>query len=305
MRDLPLVALRAFASVYANRGIRAAARELNIAHSSVSRHIAELSAWLGVALLRDAGRRRQVTFTPQGEELGRAALAAIRQLDSVVGSIREAKSRRSVTISTSSSFASRWLLPRLPAFEKAHPRIEPSLIIEQKLDDLASGESDLAIRMGRGGWADVHCEALMSDALYPVMSPAFWKKAARPDQPADLAGLRLLHDRDPHASWERWRSRFGPKSLDVRSGPRFASSDLVLRAAVQGQGVALARHQLAIDEIASGALMRPLGGLQVDIGPAYWIVMTPRLRLRPAVAVVIAWLKQEAKRALYSDRELR
>lgn len=298
MRDLPLVALRAFASVYANRGIRAAARELNIAHSSVSRHVAELSGWLGIALVRESGGRRQLTFTPQGEELGRAALAAMRQLDSVVGSIKEARSSRSVTISTSPSFATRWLLPRLPALEKAHPRIEPSLIIEQKLDDLGSGDLDLAIRMGRGSWPDVHCEALMSDALYPVMSPAFWKKAGKPDEPAGLTRLRLLHDRDAHASWELWRTAFGPKSLDVRSGLRFASSDLVLRAAIQGHGVALARHQLAIDEIASGALVRPIAGLQVDIGPAYWIVMAPRLRLRPAVAAVIAWLKQEAKRAL-------
>jgi LysR family glycine cleavage system transcriptional activator len=298
MRELPLVALRAFASVYSNRGIRAAARELNIAHSSVSRHVTELSAWLGVALVRDGGGRRQMTFTPQGEELGRAALAAMRQLDSVVGSIKEAKSSRSVTISTSASFATRWLLPRLPALEKAHPRIEPSLIIEQKLDDLGSGEIDLAIRMGRGDWPDVHCEPLMNDALYPVMSPAFWKKAAKPDKPAELAGVRLLHDRDPHASWELWRAAFGPKSLDVRSGQRFASSDLVLRAAIQGQGVALARHQLAADEIASGALIRPIAGLQVDIGPAYWIVMAPRLRLRAAVAAVVAWLKLEAKRAL-------
>src|SRR5258708_37326435 len=84
------------------------------------------------------------------------------------------------------------------------------------------------------------------------------------------SGLRLLHDRDPHASWEAWRRAYGPPALDVRRGPRFTSSDLVLRAAAQGQGVALARHRLAQDDLATGALLRPVAGRSVDLGPAYW-----------------------------------
>lgn len=296
MRDLPLVALRAFAAVYSHGGIRAAARELGIAHSSVSRHVAELSAWLGVVLVREGAGQRRLAFTPQGEELGKAAVAGLRQLENAAASLREARSNRSVTISTSPSFASRWLLPRLPELERAHPRIEVSLLIDQRLADLASGEADLAIRMGRGPWPQAHCEALMDDALYPVMSPALWKKASRPSQPADLAGLRLLHDRDPQASWELWRRAHGPKSLDIRGGSRFASSDLILRAAAQGQGVALARHQLAIDDVASGALVRPMGELKVDIGPAYWLVLPQAARIRRAPAVVIEWLKRQSGR---------
>jgi LysR family glycine cleavage system transcriptional activator len=104
----------------------------------------------------------------------------------------------------------------------------------------------------------------------------------------------LLHDRDPQASWERWRGEHGPKALDVRSGPRFASSDLVLRAAIQGQGVALARHQLANDDVTSGALVRPFGKLHVQLGPAYWIVLPEHLRNRDATLAVIEWLKKQA-----------
>ena len=136
----------------------------------------------------------------------------------------------------------------------------------------------------------------MDDALYPVMSPAYWQKVGRPAQPEDLAGLRLLHDRDPYAAWEVWRSAHGPAGLDVRKGPRFTSSDLVLRAALQGQGVALARHRLAADEVAAGTLLRPFGERRVELGPAYWLVRPRHAEARPPAATVIAWLKREAAR---------
>jgi LysR family transcriptional regulator, glycine cleavage system transcriptional activator len=296
MRDLPLHALRAFASVYLHGGVRAAARELRIAHSSVSRHLAELERWLGVKLTRPGVDRRRLAFTPQGEALGKTTLASLGEIAQAAAALREARSSQSVTISAAASFAVRWLLPRLPAFEQAFPRLEISVVVERRLDDPESGGIDLAIRMGRGPWADVRCEPLMDDALYPVMSPAYWKKSGRPREPGDLAGLRLLHDRDPHASWEAWRRAHGPASLDVRRGPRFTSSDLVLRAAAQGQGVALARHRLAQDDLATGALLRPIARRSVDLGSSYWLVTRHQGPDRPAVATVVAWLRREAAR---------
>ncbi len=294
MQELPLNALRAFAAVYSHRGVRAAARELGIAHSSISRHLVELSRWVGVPLVRPSRGRGGIIFTPQGEALGRATLAGLRGIEQAATSVREARSSRSVTISAAPSFAARWLLPRLPALETAHPRIEVSVIVEQKLIDPDAGGVDLAVRMGRGPWPGVRVEPLMDDALYPVMSPDFWKKSGRPGRPRDLVGLRLLHDRDPSASWEAWRRAHGPGSLDVRKGPRFASSDLVLRAALQGQGVALARHRLAMDELGSGQLLRPIGSAEVALGTAYWLVLSERPRVRPATTAVIAWLRQQA-----------
>lgn len=294
MKELPLNALRAFAVVHASGGVRAAARELGIAHSAVSRHLAELESWMGVPLFRPSAGRRGLILTPQGEALGRAALSGLRDIARAVDALREVRSAGSVTLSTTASFAARWLLPRLPALQEAHPRIEVSVVVDPKPVELDTGEVDLAIRMGRGPWPDLDCEPLMEDSLYPVMSPAFWKKSGRPDTPAGLLRLRLLHDRDPHATWEAWKAVFGPASLDVRAGPRLASSDLVLRAALQGQGVALARHQLAADDVASGALLRPLGKRSVELGPAYWLVLPRYSQVRPATRTVAHWLKKEA-----------
>ncbi|MBN8737181.1 MAG: LysR family transcriptional regulator [Xanthomonadales bacterium] len=296
MRDLPLNALRVFALACTHGGVRAAARELGIAHSSVSRHLAELEAWLGVPLAREKGAgRRGWAPTPQGEALGKAVLAGLGDIEAAAMAVREARSPFAVTISSAPSFAARWLLPRLPALERAHPRIELAVLVNQHVEDLHADGIDLAIRMGTGPWPGLRCEALMDDALYPVMSPGLWKEVGRPARPQVLSSLRLLHDRDPHAGWERWRQRFGPASLNLQRGPRFASSDLLLRAAAQGQGVALVRHRLAADDVAAGLLVRPFGERELHIGNAYWIVHPDRAP-RHAVATVIAWLKDRAGR---------
>jgi LysR family glycine cleavage system transcriptional activator len=292
VKDLPLNALRAFAAIHAQGGVRAAARELGIAHSAVSRHLAELEAWLGVRLMQPDRRRRGAAFTPQGEALGSAAARGLADIARAVEEVREMRSPRSVTISTTASFAARWLLPRLSAFETTHAGVDISVVVEQRLDDVDAAGIDLAIRMGRGPWPGARCEPLMDDALYPVMSPRYHATNGRPRAPDDLARLRLLHDRDPGASWDAWRREHGPRTLDVRRGPRFASSDLVLRAAAHGQGVALARDRLARDDIASGALLRPLGRLEVVLPAAYWLVLPHREPTRPA-AQVLDWLRRQ------------
>lgn len=294
MRDLPLNALRAFAAVYETGGIRPAARALRVAHSSVSRHVRELEGWIGLALIETREGARSIGFTPQGEALGRAALASLRGLGRAVGAVREQRRGNAVTIATTPSIAARWLLPRLPDFAESRPWIELSVIAEQRLADPSGAGADLAIRMGHGPWPGLACQPLMDDALYPVMSRAFWEKSGRPENPDDLAGLRLLHDRDPQAAWETWFSAQGPDAPDLRQGPRFASSDLVLRAAAQGLGVALARDRLAADDLATGALIRPFGDLQVVVSPAYWIVEPATTGRRVAVAAVIEWLEQQA-----------
>jgi len=297
MRDLPLNALRAFAAVYDSGGVRPAARLLEVTHSSVSRHLRELEAWLGVELLDKRGGKRLLTFTPAGNALGQAALAGLRDLEAAVGSLREQRGANAVTIETTPSFAARWLLPRLPDLQAAHPRIEVSILVDQKLSSLAGGAVDFAIRMGPGPWKDLACEVLMDDALYPVVGRALWEERKSPLTAGDLRSVPLIHDRDPQAAWQLWQEAYPLKGLKLRAGPRFTSSDLVQRAAGQNQGIALARDRLARDEVASGALVRPFGDRQIEIPNAYWIVRALTAPERVAVTTVIGWLKAEALRA--------
>ena len=296
MDRLPLNALRAFALVLERGGVRAAARELEISHSAVSRHLKELERWLGVTLLerRDSGGLRA---SAQGQLLAEASRSALHAMQQAVEAVREQRSSYSVSLSTTPSFAVRWLLPRLPALQRSYPRLEVSVIVDQRLDEPGSFSSDLAIRTGQGPWPALLAEPLMDESVYPLMSPALWRQSGRPRDPAQLCRMRLLHDRDPSSGWQLWRQKYGPAALDVRRGPRFASSDLLLRAAAQGLGVALARHRLAQQELASGALVRPFETRAIDLGVAYWIVRPRGSTPREAVKILAAWLRREAERA--------
>ena len=295
MRDLPLTMLRALAAVYEAGGVRPAGRHLGVTHSAVSRHLRELEDWLGTPVVEPGRQTRSAVLTPEGAELGRAALACLRDLDNAVARVRESRRPNTVTIATTPSFAVRWLLPRLGRLQTDHPGLEISVIVDQRPQPPRDEGADVSIRMGQGPWPDSTGTALMDDTLFPVMNPGYWREAGKPKTPADLARLRLLHDRDPNGRWAAWRQQFGPATLDVRRGARFTSSDLVLRAAEQGLGVALARGRLAADAIATGALMRPLGDLEVSLPEAYWLLFETGRAVRPNVSVVADWLMREAR----------
>ncbi|MER0240225.1 LysR substrate-binding domain-containing protein [Fulvimarina sp. MAC8] len=299
MRDLPLNSLRAFAAVHLAGGIRPAGRALGVSHSSVARHVAELEALVGAPLVERDDGARALAFTPLGERLGQEAAKSLGALDRTWSAAREQRSANAVTISAAPSFAALWLLSRLPRLAEAHPRIEVSVLAEQRLRAPEEEGSDLSIRMGRPRKGE-RAIALMDDGLVPVASSRLLAKAraARggPTGGATVAtllrDLPLLHDRDPNAGWSMWTERHGPGDADLASGSRFSSSDLVLRAAKQGQGVALARLRLAEDDLASGTLER-LSDETVLLPNAYWIVLRDEGTNRASIRAVRDWLIEE------------
>ena len=299
MKNLPLNALRAFAAVYETGGIRPAARLLGITHSSISKHVQELEAWIGVPLVDREQGVRTIKFSPQGEDIGRVALENLNDIASAVEAVRESKQGNAVTISTTPSFAARWLLPRLQDFNATFPWIELSIVVDQKLNFAGDHGADIAIRMGQGPWEGLECTPLMNELLFPVMSTSFWLKVGRPTELSALDGLPLLHDRDPQASWQRWLSEQDGLVFDTRAGPRFASSDLVLRAAVQGLGVALARGRLVEDDLATGLLIKPFEGKEATLSQAYWLLHPKGKKKTIAISKVIEWLNMMSEQELH------
>ncbi|MEJ8567310.1 LysR substrate-binding domain-containing protein [Elongatibacter sediminis] len=294
MYDLPANALKVIAAVFDADGVRAAARNLRVSHSSVSRHMRVLEDWLGVELFERNSGRGRLEFSPQGKALGQAALESFEELSKAVRSLRETPHPNTVKLSTTPSMASLWLLPRLVRFREAHPGLELSLIVEQRLVDPARQETDAAIRMGKGPWPGLVCQPLMDDALFPVMSQRYWEDAGRPSEPNELRHLQLLHDRDPNTPWDLWIEKFCSVDIDTKAGPRYTSSDLVLRAASQGLGAALARSRLAEEALNVGSLIRPFGELSIHLPDAYWIVRPPG-KERTAVRTVMSWLRFQAE----------
>jgi LysR family glycine cleavage system transcriptional activator len=298
MQKLPLAALRAFAAVYEMGGVRPAARTLRVTHSSISRHLRELESWLGVVLFEKRDGNRRMVLTPQAQALGKAASAGLAELEHAVEGVRDLRRPNSVVVATTASFAARWLIPRLPLLQRSHPWIELSIVTHQSVRDMAEQGADLALRMGSGPWADSPVEAIMDDALFPVANRRYWASIGERQPTRALAKSRLLHDRDAAAAWEKWFAEHPARAVDLRTGPRFTSTDLVLRAAAQGLGVALARAQLVAEELRSGGLFRPFGSAQVSLPRAYWLVGPANVDARPAVHAVIEWLKTQASRSL-------
>lgn len=296
MERLPLTALRAYCAIYSSGGVRAAARALHISHSAVSRHLRELEALLGVALIERAdGARGPLAFTRAGHALGQGASSCLEGLGNVVAAVREDQRDSSVTLATTPSVAARWLLPRLPALRRRHPWIEVSVVADQRPRSPADDGADLAIRMGARAVRGVPSEPLMSESLYPVVSPEAWVEADRATDLERLARrLGLLHDRDPQTAWARWREARGPHALNVRHGARLTSSDLVLGAAEQGLGIALARGRLACGTLAAGRLLRPLGDEALDLADAYWLVGDLGGGVRESVGLCADWLRETA-----------
>ena len=289
MYETPLNALRAFAAIVSEGGVRPAARGLGVSHSAVSRHLKELEVWLGADLLDRNRDGHGLQLTVQGKALGDAAVRLLSEVSHVAEGLREQRAKNAVLIDTTPSFAARWLLPNLPAFEEREPWIKVSILVDQRPRSPDSMRCDLAIRMGKKPEAGTTAFQLMSDRLLPLASPRYWEAHTKPSTPFDLAGHTLLHDRDPNAAWSLWKAAFGPSELDVQSGRRFSSSDLLLRAAEQGMGVALSHYQLARESLEAGLLEPAFPDVNLPLTGGYWVIPAQR-RASLAAETFMAWL---------------
>jgi LysR family transcriptional regulator, glycine cleavage system transcriptional activator len=286
MQNLPLNALRALAAIYETGGIRAAARILHVNASAVHRHLRDLEARLGTSLV-SAGR--PLEFTAHGERLARQAQETLASLSGAYEAVREDRSANSVIISTTNSFAAKWLVPRLAKLRELKPLLRVTIVTERRFADVPR-EATLAIRLGAGPWPNEFCEPFMDEEIFPVASAEFLETHPV-REPADILRYPLIDDRDPQADWSRWHAAFGVEKETTTPELRLTSSDLVLQAAASGLGIAMARSKLAEFDIASGAMCDDLRRYSVPIGTAYWLVRPASLRA--AEAEFVTWLFEQ------------
>jgi LysR family glycine cleavage system transcriptional activator len=201
-----------------------------------------------------------------------------------------------VVVSVAPSFATKWLMPRLEAFQSRAPEIEVWVSADARLTDFTDGAVDLAIRYGPGSYEGLKAEKLLEEAVLPVCSPAI---AATLKKPADLRGVSLLHDDSPDndpscPSWSMWLSARGVIGVDGTRGPRFNQGALVVEAAAHGRGVGLAKRAIADADLLSGRLVAPFADGAAPINFAYWLAWPKGRTLRPQVRTFISWLRAEA-----------
>lgn len=290
----PLNALRAFEAAARHRSFTKAAGELHVTQGAISHQVQALEARLGITLFHRFNRRLELT------DAGRAYLPAIGEaFDRIALATRQLSERQDsgpLTVSVLPSFAAKWLLPRLPHFRARHPEIEILLSANQRPVDLLRDEADVAIRFGRGPYPGLATTELMGDAMFPVCAPGLPSRERPLRRPEDLLHHTLLHDEvsdlEGGLDWARWAQASGLSTLDVKRGPLFSDSSFVVLAAIAGQGVALARQALAIDDLAAGRLVRPFGK-PTPVAIRYWLVTAPGKANWPKIRALRDWLLQE------------
>ncbi len=312
--------LRAFDAVARHLNFRAAAEELSLTQSAVSRQIQALEDEVGAALF--LRHTRAVELTSAGSQLLRASGVALERIDAAVRQIRQNVGRKSVAITTWASFASMWLIPRLEAFQREHPDIDIRIDASDAAIDLATADVDLALRYAVPQAMPAHAIRLFGEQLTPVASP-WLLKTHRLCKVEDLSKITLIEAGDAHRTrhlewltWQRWLDHFATPapatdSARAKAGPGaarpkarltpqrwlyFNYANQIVQAALTGQGVALARMPLVAESLASGDLVEPLPGMRLDSPLVYWLVQAPRSVVRPEVKAFCDWLLKEAER---------
>ena len=300
----PLGALRAFEAAARHLSFTKAAEELHVTQAAVSHHIKALEQDLGLPLFRRFNRRLALTdagqqYLPPLRDAFDLMLAATRR-------IRAGDQSGQLKITTLSSFATKWLIPRLPRFREFQPDIDPMISTSYRLVDFRSEEFDVAIRLGRGNYPGLHVVRLMDDRAFPVCSPRLTKGPRALREPADLKHHVLLHDsrvaQDSDApNWRNWLKAAGVTEVAPDRGPAYSDTALSLQAAIAGNGVALGRRSLVIDDIKTGHLIQPFGP-ELRTRFSWYLVCSPVAAEQHKVRAFREWLQHETARDIQSDR---
>lgn len=285
----PLNALRAFEAAARHLSITVAAEELHVTPGAVSRQIRALEQGLGVQLLHRG--HRQISLTRTGEDYYRAVTRAMEDLREATRRLNKRARRRQLKVRAYTTFAMRWLIPRLSSFHAANPGIEVLLTASLDPVDFRREDIDGAIRLGDGKWPGANAYRLVSNILVPVCSPALLSAGPKVKRPADLQHQTLLHSIARPDDWSHWlRAARADNAVDARGGMTFQSSAMAYAAAVEGQGFAMAQRFLVAADLDAGRLVAPFRQT-VDMGDFTYYLLTPADRKESAsMAVFRQWL---------------
>ncbi|MDM0088184.1 MULTISPECIES: LysR substrate-binding domain-containing protein [unclassified Variovorax] len=300
LRTRPISAghLRAFEAVARHLNFRAAAEEMALTQSAVSRQIQAMEEEVGVALF--LRHTRAVELTGAGAQLLLAVQQSLPRIDGAVRQIRQSAGRKSVSLTTFASFASMWLIPRLEAFQRDNPEIDIRIDASDTAVDLDVADVDMALRYAPPENMPREAIRLFGETLTPVASP--WLIKSRPPikSPADLAGFTLIEAGDAHRThlewltWRRWFEENGQSRAQPKRWLYFNYAYQMVQAALTGQGVVLARSSLIAESLANGDLVEVLPQHRLDSPMAYWLMVGPRNALRPEITAFCDWLQQQA-----------
>ena len=289
MRKLPsLNGLRAFEASARLGSFAAAGHELAVTQAAVSRMVRLLEERLGYRLFERHANR--LTLTWQGRTLLpglTSAFDAVATLAAQIGSMSHAGV---LTVGVGTSFAMRWLIPRLGGFQARHPDIEVRIATGGAQNPIRD-DWTCGIVLGNGHWAGFEADPLFSADLFPVCTPAI---AQRLKGPGDLRHETLLQVARQDDDWPSWLHAAGLRLRPEKRGPRFDNYALALQAAVDGLGVAIGLRPYVEDDLAARRLVAPFA-ITVPKDRAWYLIASPARRDDPSFAAFRTWLLAESK----------
>src|SRR5262252_3101750 len=286
----PLNALKAFEAAARHESFTRAAEELFVTQGAVSHQVKALEAELGVKLFNR--ERQRLVITGAGREYLGVVRDALDRIAVGTDRLMQRQTAGVLTVSTSPDFAAKWLVHRLGRFAEAHADIDLRVSATMHHVDFAREEIDLAVRHGDGSWAGLHVVRLCSEELFAVCSPKLLSGRPRVRKPHDLLKFPLLH-LDDRKAWAKWLDAAGVAAADVSRGPVLNRASMLIDAAVDGQGIALARTALAAWDLINGRLLRPFS-LSLRLSKTYWIVCPQATSMLPKIKACRDWLLAEA-----------
>ena len=263
-------ALRAFEAAARHLNFTSAGQELSVTAGAIRNHVRALERDLCVRLFTRIGNR--FALSEAGKTLLPDLRIAFERMESALMRLHAREPQQVLNVRTLPTFASNWLVPRLPNFKAAYPGIDVRIDSSEDLADFAHNHVDILLYNDDWNHSGLHVEPLFEDEVFPVCNPALIDGEPPLKMPADLREHALLHV-DYHTKsrdwpdWDVWLVAAGLDHLDAIAGPRFSHQNLVIQAAEQGQGVALG-SAMAHDALAAGRLVRPFE-LSVKVGLTY------------------------------------
>ncbi len=291
-----LSALRALEAAARHLSYTRAAEELFVTQSAISHQIRHIEELWEVKLFQRRGRT--LILTEAGHAIVPVVREFIRRLNSTVEDLKEVQpGPTALRVTLLQSFAFKWLVPRLGHFNHEYPDINVWISTSDELMDFDSENADVGIRLGYGNWSNLYEELLLEEYVFPVCSPHFLEEYGIPDKPEDLLGLPLLR-RNAIDILQRWRDWFRDADVTVRrmpKGTQFPQTSLAIQAAIDDQGVALARSAHVLDDIKAGRLVRLFPEVKSKSNLSYFFVCVRGRESEPQITAFRGWLKREAE----------
>jgi len=285
----PLNGLKAFEAAARHLSFRIAAEELGVTQGAVAQQVRGLEAELGVKLFERLPRTLALT----GE--GRGYIASIRRAFEIIA--RATRDLRphpvKLTISTTPTFASKWLIPRLPDFTARHPHLDAHILATERISNFQTDGADLAVRYGRPPFGPgLAAELLFEQEIIAVCSPILLAGRKMPRSGAELGKFRLLHD--AHNLWPEFiEADIGDKEGKQLKGTTFSQTQHAIEAAIAGQGMVLANRVFVANDLRERRLVRVFN--RSLRGASDFYIVWPRYRTAPALRLAIEWMLGAAK----------